>query len=58
MNGWEFLQMVDRTVQLWGTRVVMLTGRASHLRILDWLTKPADPDLLLETVRRHVGAAG
>jgi CheY-like chemotaxis protein len=56
MNGWEFLQMADSAAALSGIRVVMLTGRAHHVRVLDWLSKPAQPDLLVEKLRRHLEA--
>lgn len=55
MSGWEFLQAADRAAELAGTRVVMLSGRAEHLRILDWLSKPAPPEQLLERIRHHIG---
>jgi DNA-binding response OmpR family regulator len=57
MSGWEFLQAADRTADLAGTRVVMLTGRARHVRILDWLEKPTAPDLLVEKLRHHIRTA-
>jgi len=57
MDGWEFLQAAERADLLRGTCVVMLTGRAHHLRALDWISKPAPPDHLLETVRRHIRSA-
>lgn len=57
MSGWEFLQAADRTADLAGTRVVMLTGRAQHVRILDWLQKPTAPDLLVEKLRHHIRTA-
>src|SRR3954467_5178750 len=40
MSGWEFLEAAGRTAQLAGTRIMMLTGRAQHLQILDWVSKP------------------
>lgn len=54
MNGWEFLQAADSASILTGIRVVMLTGRAHHVRVLDWLSKPAQPDVLVEKLRRHM----
>jgi CheY-like chemotaxis protein len=54
MSGWEFLQAADRVVDLTGTRVVMLTGRAQHLHIVDWLLKPTPPDSLLEKIRCYI----
>ena len=54
MNGWEFLQAAERAALLRGTCVVVLTGRAQELRALDWISKPAAPDRLLETVRHHI----
>jgi CheY-like chemotaxis protein len=57
MSGWEFLQAADHTARLAGTRIMMLTGRAQHLQILDWLSKPAHPDVLVERIRHHISAA-
>jgi len=54
MNGWEFLQEADRTSALTGINVVMLTGRARRLRVLDWISKPAEPAALVETLRHHM----
>jgi DNA-binding response OmpR family regulator len=54
MSGWEFLEAADRAARLAGTRIMMLTGRAQHLRILDWLSKPAHPDVLVERIRHHI----
>ena len=56
MNGWEFLQAADKAAVLTGIRVVMLTGRAQHVCVLDWLSKPAQPDVLVEKLRRHMNA--
>ncbi len=55
MNGWEFLRAADRLTAVAGTRVVVLTGRAEHLPVLDWVAKPALPEQLIETLRWHVG---
>ena len=57
MSGWEFLEAADREPTLAGTRVVMLTGRGHHLRILEWLSKPAHPDRILQRIRHHITAA-
>jgi DNA-binding response OmpR family regulator len=54
MSGWEFLQAADRAVEFAGTRVLMLSGRVDHLRILDCIAKPAPPDRLLERIRHHI----
>ena len=45
----------DRAARLAGTRIMMLTGRAQNLKILDWLSKPAHPDVLVERIRHHIG---
>jgi CheY-like chemotaxis protein len=57
MSGWEFLEAADRAARLAGTRIMMLTGRAQHLQILDWLSKPAHPDVLVERIRHHISTA-
>jgi CheY-like chemotaxis protein len=56
MSGWEFLQAADRVADLAGTRVVMLTGCAQNIRIVDWLLKPTPPDSLLEKIRYYITA--
>jgi two-component system chemotaxis response regulator CheY len=54
MNGWEFLQAAGRVALLHGTRIMMLTGRAEEIRALDWVSKPAMPDRLVERIRYHL----
>ena|SRR5688572_20851667 len=54
MNGWEFLQAAESAALLRGTPVVVLTGRGQELRALDWVSKPAIPDRLVEKVRHHI----
>ena len=54
MSGWEFLEAANRAARLAGTRIMMLTGRAEHLRILDWVSKPAPPDVLVARIRQHI----
>jgi CheY-like chemotaxis protein len=54
MNGWEFLQAADRSSVLAGIQVEMLTGRATHLRVLEWLSKPTPPDALVATLKHHL----
>ena len=56
MNGWEFLQAADAAAALAGIRVIMLTGRADHLRVLEWISKPAQPESLVATLRHHTRA--
>jgi CheY-like chemotaxis protein len=56
MNGWEFLQAADGAAALTGIRVIMLTGRADHIRVLEWISKPAPPDSLVATLRHHTRA--
>ena len=56
MNGWEFLQAADGAASLAGIRVIMLTGRADHLRVLEWISKPAPPESLVATLRHHTRA--
>lgn len=58
MDGWEFLQEADRTATLAGIRVVILTGRVQRLQVLDWLSKPAEPDTLVETLKHHMRVSG
>jgi CheY-like chemotaxis protein len=56
MNGWEFLQAADQASLLPGIQIVMLTGRATHVRVLEWLSKPTPPDALVATLRHHLRA--
>ena len=57
MSGWEFLQALDHTARLAGIRIMMLTGRAQHFQILDWLSKPSHPAVLVERIRHHINTA-
>jgi chemosensory pili system protein ChpA (sensor histidine kinase/response regulator) len=58
MSGWEFIQAADRLEHLEATRVMMLTGRTQRVKILDWLSKPAPPDVLVEKIRQHMRRPG
>ena len=57
VNGWEFLHAADRAALLRGTRVLMLTGRSEQLRVLDWISKPALPEQLIERIRFYLQAS-
>jgi two-component system, chemotaxis family, chemotaxis protein CheY len=54
MNGWEFLQAAGQAALLRGTRIMILTGRAQDIRVLDWVSKPAMPDRLVERILHHI----
>jgi CheY-like chemotaxis protein len=61
MNGWAFRHEQQLDPALAGIPVVIVSGvsdlpsHACQLKAVDYLPKPLDVELLLETIRRHVG---
>jgi CheY-like chemotaxis protein len=62
-NGWQFIAELRKDATLAGIPVVILTGMtiasdewARSLGAVGLLRKPIDVPMLLDTVRRHVGA--
>jgi CheY-like chemotaxis protein len=59
MNGWEFRAEQLRDPELSGIPVIIVSGsihsaeRTGSLQPSDYLSKPLNVDLLLETVARH-----
>jgi len=63
MSGYEVCQRVKREPSLSGTYVVLLTAkgqevdreRGAEVGADDYITKPFDPDLVIETAQRVLG---
>lgn len=61
MDGKQVLSTIRRTPKLQGIPVVILSAATrewsgAHLEVVDVLSKPVDPDLLLSTVKGIVAA--
>jgi len=64
MNGWQFLEQRQRNPGLAGIPVIVLSAEdravGSGVRCLgadDFLSKPVDPEVLLQVVERYCGRA-
>lgn len=63
LNGWEFREAQRSSPDIAGIPVLLLSGaggldaEAAALGAAAYIEKPFDPECLLRTVARHIGAA-
>jgi two-component system, response regulator, stage 0 sporulation protein F len=61
MSGWELLAVIERHAELRGIPVVIMSAtrpaidKLGRAAAIVWISKPVDPDKLLELVREHGG---